>query len=158
HNPKVIRYEKGRDSPVSFFEDSYDIDALTAKFIEPILKGSKEVIGSTFDCRSDEVCIVNLDVSGIDVVLFEGLFLHRDELARYLDVSVYLKTEFSVSVPRGNARFGLSPNPDHTSNFRYVEGNRIYQKNCNPLARAGIVVDNDNLNNASIISNRYGYG
>ena len=101
---------------------------------------------------------MNLDVSGIDVVLFEGLFLHRDELARYLDVSVYLKTEFSVSVPRGNARFGLSPNPDHTSNFRYVEGNRIYQKNCNPLARAGIVVDNDNLNNASIISNRYGYG
>lgn len=156
HNKKAVRYKKGRNSALGFFEDSHNMDFLKSELLEPVRDGQKMVKRGVFDCASDQEIIQVLDISKIDVVLFEGLFLHRDELQGFWDMSIYLSTDFSVSVARGNARFGLNLDPEHESNARYVEGNRIYQRKCQPLIRAGIVVDNNDLNNARIISNRYG--
>lgn len=155
HNQKAIRYKKGRNSALGFFEDSHNIVLLKSELLEPVRNGQKVVKSSIFDCASDQEVIQVLDISKIDVVLFEGLFLNRDELESFWDISIYLSTDFSVSVARGNARFGLNLDPEHESNARYVEGNRIYQRKCQPLIRAGIVVDNNDLNNARIISNKY---
>jgi len=156
HNEKSIRYKKGNASPLGFYEDSYNLSSLVSELLEPIRDGEHSVKSGIFDCEFDRPLVKNTDISSVHVVLFEGLFLHRDELKDYWDLSVYLKTDFSVSVSRGNARFGLNPDPEHKSNARYVNGNRIYQERCHPLSRSGIVIDNNNLDRASIISNKYG--
>ena len=45
--------------------------------------------------------------AGRDAVLVvDGIFLHRPELADLWDLDVWLEVPFEVSVPRGNARFG----------------------------------------------------
>ena len=81
------------------------------------------------------------------IVLLDGLFLHRDELWRTWDCSVFLDVEFEVSLTRCTQRATAwaSPDPEAASNRRYVEGQRIYLSHCDPWSRATYVVDNNDL-------------
>ena len=36
HNPRSIRYARGRGSPRGYFEDSYDYDGLRKRLLEPL--------------------------------------------------------------------------------------------------------------------------
>jgi len=65
---------------------------------------------------------------------------------------------FSVSVPRvarRGAGFG-SPDPEAPSNRRYVEGQRLYLRECAPASRATVVVDNTDLDAPAITSRAAG--
>jgi uridine kinase len=82
-----------------------------------------------------------------ELVIADGIFLHRDELVGLWDWSIWLDVPFEVSVPRGAARgpgFG-GPDPAAASNRRYVEGQRLYVARCAPRERATVVVDNTDL-------------
>lgn len=155
HNERAVRYRKGRSSPVGFFEDSHNLDMLRSGLLAPVKQGKSKIMSKCFDCEADVQRLSYLDISSLDAVIFEGMFLHRDELSGYWDCSIFLDTEFPVSVARGNARFGLNPDPGHESNARYVKGNMIYRARCSPISRADIVVDNNNLESATIISSQY---
>jgi uridine kinase len=158
HNKKAVRYKKGKNSPLGFFEDSHNLEALVSDLLKPVKNGESIVLRKLFDCESDSEARCILKVSSLDVVIFEGLFLHRDELVEYWDYTVFLETDFTTSVARGNARYGLNPDPNHESNARYVIGNKIYRDRCDPKLKADIVVDNNELDSATIISNKYGFG
>lgn len=84
---------------------------------------------------------------GSEILLLDGLFLHRPERRSFWDDSIFLKVDFVISVPRGAARgpgFG-SADPYAESNRRYVQGNRLYFAEASPEDRAGIVVNNNDL-------------
>jgi uridine kinase len=118
-NPTEVRYRLGRDSPEGFFLDSFDYD----RFERAIAR------------------------AGTNVVIADGIFLHRDELAGLWDYSIWLEVPFEISIPRGAARgygFG-SPDPEAPSNRRYVEGQRLYAARCDPRSRATVAVDNSDL-------------
>ena len=76
------------------------------------------------------------------VVIVEGMFLHRDELAGRWDLSVFLDVPFAETARRMAARDGSVPDPEHPSMRRYVEGQRRYLAGCDPRQRATLVVDN----------------
>lgn len=75
----------------------------------------------------------------------DGIFLQRDELRSCWDLAVFLDVPFEVSVARMAARDGSNPDPTHPSQARYVEGQRIYLRTCDPRERADVVVDNADL-------------
>lgn len=82
-----------------------------------------------------------------EIVIADGIFLHRDELVDLWDWSIWLDVPFAVSIPRGAARgpgFG-DADPAAPSNHRYVEGQRIYVARCSPRGRATVVIDNTDL-------------
>jgi uridine kinase len=60
---------------------------------------------------------------------------------------VFVDVPFTVSVPRGNARFGEGhdPDPEAESNHRYVGGQRLYLAEADPRGRATWVLDNTDL-------------
>ncbi len=76
------------------------------------------------------------------VVIVEGMFLHRDELADRWDWSVFLDVPFAETARRMAERDGSHPDPEHPSMRRYVVGQRIYLDSCRPRIRATIVLDN----------------
>ena len=39
HNPKAIRYRKGRDSPDGYYQDSFNLQLLIDKLLEPLSSG-----------------------------------------------------------------------------------------------------------------------
>ncbi len=144
HNPRAVRYARGRDDPEGFYRDSYDY----ASFVAAVLEPADAVVPAVFDHETDsrvEAAPVPLGPGSILVV--DGIFLHRDELTRWWDFSVWLEVPFAVSIPRGASRgigFG-SPDPDAPGNRRYVEGQRLYLRECDPRRRATVVVDNTDL-------------
>ncbi len=147
HNPRALRYRKGRDSPEGFFHDSYDYDRLKAALLDPLSPGGTgRYRTATFDHRSDQpVHQPEQVVSAGAILLFDGIFLHRPELRGYWDYSIFLQVAFSVSIPRGAQRGEGSPDPMSPTNQRYIRGQELYLSACDPMSRATVVVNNDDL-------------
>jgi uridine kinase len=72
------------------------------------------------------------------VVVIDGVFLHRDELAARWQFSVFLDVPADVSVRRMADRDGLAS----AATRRYVAAQGRYLALCGPRARASVVIDN----------------
>ena len=83
-----------------------------------------------------------------DVLIVDGVFVHRDELAPYWDFSVYLHVDLAVSLVRMSVRDDL---PIETTR-RYTGAHRLYLGACDPLRQAGVVVDNTDLGAPRLIN------
>jgi uridine kinase len=145
HHPRALRYRLGRDSPEGFFRDSYDYPAMQRVLLDPLSPGgSLRYRTAVFDHRTDRPAETAEERAETDSVLVaDGIFLHRPELRRYWDFSVFLDVRFEVSIPRGARRGEGSADPLAPENRRYVEGQRLYLRECDPKAHATIVVDYD---------------
>jgi uridine kinase len=86
------------------------------------------------------------------VLLVDGLFLHRAELAGYWDLSILLDVPFEVTAARMAQRDGTHPDPQHPSMRRYVGAQLIYSLECRPCERASIVIDNTDPMTPRIVS------
>jgi uridine kinase len=84
------------------------------------------------------------------VLVVDGIFIHRDELVQFWDYTVWLEVPFTVAIPRGAGRGYGDADPDAPVNARYVQGQRLYLAECNPRARASVVIDNTDLENPAI--------
>ncbi|MFC3860519.1 uridine kinase [Deinococcus antarcticus] len=149
HHPREVRYRLGRTSPEGFYRDSYNLEALKRELLEPLgAGGSLRFRTQVFDANTDQpVHQEQQQAQGGEILLLDGLFLHRPELRHFWDDSIFLKVDFVISVPRGAARgpgFG-SADPYAGSNRRYVQGNRLYFAEASPEDHAGIVVNNNDL-------------
>lgn len=141
HRPRRERYARGRTSPEGFFLDSYDLEAFRRCVVEPVRAGNGQVRTAYFDHRSDQrVAGARVDAAGA-VVLVDGIFLQRDELADAWDLTVFLRAPFEATYARMSARDGSPADPDHPANRRYLEGQRLYLRTCRPEERADVVLD-----------------
>lgn len=150
HRPRADRMARGT-GPESFYQDSYDYEAFRAAVVEPFRAG-REIRPAVFDVARDEAVHPDpIEPSEDAVLIVEGIFLRRPELASLWDASLYVKADFEVTVPRGNARFpdradgsDDSDDPDHPSNARYVGGQKLYLQQAR-LAPPTWIVDNTDL-------------
>lgn len=86
-------------------------------------------------------------------LIVDGIFLHRPLLRSQWDLSIFLKVDFEISVPRGAQRgpdFG-SPNPGAPTNQRYVDGQKRYFAECAPEQSADIVIDYNDLREPKVL-------
>lgn len=146
HRPRAQRLARGR-GPGTFYEDSYDYAAFRRAVVDPFRRG-EPVTSAVNDVEADRPVHPDpVAVAADTVLLVDGIFLQRPELADVWDAAVWVDVPFTVSVPRGNARFGdgHDPDPEAESNRRYVEGQRLYLAAADPRARATWVLDNTDL-------------
>lgn len=146
HQPRARRHRNGR-GPQWFYEDSYDYAAFRRAVIDPFRLG-RPVTPAVHDVAADRPVSPEPVAVGPDTVLIvDGIFLQRPELADVWDAAVWVEVPFAVSVPRGNARFAgeHDPDPEAASNHRYVAGQRLYLAACDPRSRADWVFDNTDL-------------
>jgi hypothetical protein len=94
------------------------------------------------DVRTDEILDPPWQRAARDAVLIlDGLFLHRDQLAELWDVSVFLQVPFSVTLIRMAIRDRSRPHPG-TRAWPAVSGTSRYLAACMPWRRADLVIDN----------------
>ena len=152
HNSREIRYLRGRSSPEGYFLDSYNYKLLEQDLLLPFRSGARTVQTARFDHKSNhEITSAFAEPEACSVLLIDGIFLHRDELARFWDLSVFLDVPFVVSYMRMAARDGSNPDPDAPENHRYLEGQRIYLRQCKPQDRATVLIDNADLEAPRIV-------
>jgi len=154
HRPRDERYRLGRDSPEGFFRDSYDYVALKAELLDRLSPGGDmRFRRAVYDVECEERLETAQELAPPSAILvFDGIFLHRPELRDYWDLSIYLEVPFEISIPRGAARGSGPADSLAEGNRRYVEGQRIYIKECDPRARASIVIDNTDLEVPKVLS------
>jgi uridine kinase len=143
HNPRGVRYRQGRHSPEGYYRDSFNLGALTLLLLEPLgPRGSRRYRTAVFDYRLDAaVDGIQEEADPNAVLLFDGVFLHRPELARFWDFSLFLDADFTITVPRMAERDDTSPELDDPLNRRYVEGQRLYLRECDPKRAANVTID-----------------
>lgn len=153
HNPRALRYRRGRQSPEGYFRDSYNYAQLAEVLLDPLSPGgSGRYRTAAFDHRTDQpVSAPEAQAAPGDILIFDGIFLHRPELRPYWDYSIFLEVGFDVSVPRGAQRDGSAPDPQAPENRRYVEGQQIYLSAYEPRRSASIVINNETLLSPFII-------
>jgi uridine kinase len=149
HNPRSVRYARGRHSPDGFYLDSYDYDSFHRLLLEPLSpNGSGEYAAKRFDLDNDKPFDLEPQhAAPTAALIIDGIFLHRARLRSCWDLSVFLKVGFDVSLPRGAAR-GPSfdaTDPESAPHRRYVGGQRRYLAECDPEQRADIVIDYSDL-------------
>jgi hypothetical protein len=82
HNPRELRYRRGRGSPEGFYLDSHDYAALRIHLLDPLGPGGSSAI---FDHVSDSRAPLQMRAASPGVALIlDGLFLHRQELREHL--------------------------------------------------------------------------
>lgn len=151
HRPRALRYRRGRASALGYFLDSFDLDAFRAEVLEPARRGDL-VRTAAFDHVSDiPVAGERLSAAGA-VVLVDGVFLQRDELAGAWHLAVFLKAPFEATFARLAARDGSHPDPEHLANRRYREGQEMYLRSCRPEARADVVLDVTDVRAPEVVS------
>ena len=155
-NPAAVRHARGRHSPEGFYRDSVDLRALHAHLLDPLAPDGH---GRYRTQAFDHVADAPVDAPAAQapqgaVLILDGIFTHRPELAGLWDWSLFLRVPFAISVPRGAVRgqgWGGDPDPGAPANRRYVDGQRLYLATADPERRATHVVDNSDLDRPYLI-------
>src|SRR5437867_3590082 len=154
HNPRSVRYRLGRSSPEGYFQDSFNVTPLTTVLLGPLGPGGTRLYRrAVFNERIDSELATPLETAAQNaILLFDGIFLHRPELLSYWDLSFFLDAPFDVSIPRTARRDGSSPDINAPENRRYVEGQQLYLRICEPKRGATIVINNENLASPEVVT------
>jgi uridine kinase len=146
HHPRSHRHAEGRTGR-TVWERSFDYRALRRELLDPWLAGEGAAYRLRWhDLLSDEHVDAPLEVvPARGVLVVDGVFVQRPELAQVWDLVVYLDVPAAVCVDRLAARDGGPADPDHPDRARYLEALRIYRAVADPRAAADLVVDNADL-------------
>jgi len=135
-----VRHARGRYSAEGFWRDAFDTEALRESLDHLVAGGDGVYRHASFDARAGRSVRPEPRVAPPDaLVLVEGVFLHRDELAGYWDVSLWLDVTPDEAARRMVARDGLRPGDPRLA--RYAGAQRLYTDAAGPRDRASFVVD-----------------
>lgn len=149
HRPRSQRYQRGLDSPLGYYEDSFDYPALQSVLIHPLGSGgSRRYRRAIFDVRNDVPLVTEEEEATPDaVLLFDGVFLLRPELNALWDYRIFVQVDFEVALQRAMIRdqelFGSSEAVRARYLQRYIPGQQLYFQAVNPQELADVIVENN---------------
>jgi uridine kinase len=158
HNPRSLRYRKGRNSPEGYYQDSFNIRLVIDKLLKPLSSRNLEYREAAFDYRTDKK--VNLPGKKADkeaILIMDGIFLFRPELVKYWDIKIFLDVGFDVTLQRAIKRAKDQGTPDSEQdiidiyNRRYILGQKLYFQETAPQEKADILIDNSNYDSPVIM-------
>lgn len=158
HHQQRIRYQKGNLSSIGFYQDSYNYAVFVEETIMPIKIGSNTVKIKEFDLEKDVKCELFEKIEPYDIIIVEGIFLHRTELYSFWDFSIFLDVPLEQSLLRyvkrtmENQKFLDEETLLKNYRQRYVSGQEIYLNEANPKGKANIIIDNSDYKNPQIIN------
>src|SRR3989338_8531755 len=85
HNPKSIRYQKGRNSPEGYYKDSFNNQAIVDNLLAPLGDNGKlQYKKAIFDFKTDSEVVLPVETANKDsILIMDGVFLFRPELVNY---------------------------------------------------------------------------
>lgn len=143
HNPRAVRYAKGRSSPIGFYQDSFNFQVFTNLLLKPLsANGNLLYKNAAFDHVTDQA--VEMDYTKAErpsILLVDGIFLFHVKLIKYFNLKIFLDVPFEISYARMALRDGSAPDPYAAENKRYLEGQKLYFADCKPHQQADILID-----------------
>lgn len=155
HHPRTHRHALGRTAE-TVWERSFDLLAVRRELLDPWRRGAGSVYRRRWHDLTTDRCIDPAEdpperVPEGGILVVDGVFAQRPELADAWDLVVYVDVADDVRVERMAARDGVSADPDHPDQRRYLEAQRLYRAQCDPCEAADVVVDNTDPDRPSIV-------
>jgi uridine kinase len=157
HNPAHHRHRRGLASPEGYFYDSFNYSTLIEVLLAPLGPGgSRQYRSAVFDYRSESKVQTATEEAEVNaVLLFDGVFLLREELEAYWDLTVFVEADFQTTLRRAEQRdaalFGSVEEVRGRYERRYIPGQRLYFDRCRPRERANVAIDNNDPLNPEVI-------
>jgi uridine kinase len=143
------RIARGPESPEGYYHDSFDYPALRAVLLDPLGPGGNlKFRRRVFDYRTDSPMPAPIETTDQEsILLFDGVFLQRPELADLWDVTIFVSVPSEETQRRAADRdrflFGSAEATLHRYATRYVPGQQIYFEEAHPEASADVVFYNE---------------
>lgn len=161
HNSKQYRYRRGEESPEAFYYDSINYDGFVNSTLKPIKRAERypvRIKSKLFNLEQDHEDIQFTEISNDSVVLVEGIFLFRPEIAQLLDMKIFIDCDFDITLKRmknrdvkdGNNHQAIRDYERRTQR-KYVRGQELYFSDISPRSVADIIIDNNDYNAPKII-------
>lgn len=148
-NPRAVRYRRGEHSPVGNYEDSFDFAGLYRALLDPLGPGGDRAYRTAVYDRERDAPLDAPPVAAPEdaVLLFEGVFLLRPELADRWDLRVFVSVPFEETLRRARVRdlaeYGSLAGVDERFTTRYRPSQQWYLDTVRPLERADVIVHNE---------------
>ncbi|MGH9047659.1 MAG: uridine kinase [Acidimicrobiales bacterium] len=149
HQPRARRYRQGRHSGSGYYDDAYDFEAFARAVLVPLGPGGDgRYLGRIRDLVSDAAVIEGPFEAPRDaIVVVDGSFLQRPELAPHWDFTVFVNRSLELARASGLARDqALLGGPSTAAELydrRYQPAARIYLASVDPERSSTVIVDND---------------
>lgn len=149
HRPRSQRYQRGPDSPVGYYEDSFDYTSLQSALLHPLgPQGNRRCRCAIFDVRHDVPLVTKEEQASPNaILLFDGVFLLRPELTALWDYRIFVHVDFEVALQRAMVRdqalFGLPEAVQARYQQRYIPGQRLYFQAAHPQKLADVIFENN---------------
>ena len=148
HRSRTEREQAGWFSPRAFYEEAYDYSLLRRILLDPFrTAGSTGFVLAGFDERRDQVIHQPKWITaGTDaLLLIDGPFLNRPDLAGLWNYSVWLTTQPEVGLARFAEWEGINPDPDNDLARRQLGADALYIADADPSTRASAIIDNTDV-------------
>lgn len=158
--PRARRYRRGRYSAEGCYFDAHDHAALCRVLLDPLgPHGNRRFRPAVLDGDTDAPSSAPASTASSDaVLLFDGVFLLRPELADRWDLRIFVSVPFEQTIVRAKDRGTASAGPagDTVENAgiteierswrnRYIPAQQLYFATARPTDHADIIVYNDQL-------------
>ena len=141
--PVAIRYA-GPDEADNYYDKSFNLDLIIDKFLNPIYRDkSLSLKLKTLDLQTDDYTNERTyNIKPETIVIFEGVFLFRRDLAPYIDLKVFLNILFVESKKRAVVRDPQAYVEKY--DVKYLPAQQKYLTLYPPDQIADIFIDNSN--------------
>ena len=149
HQPRSVRYQREANSAKGYYEDSFDYASLRAVLLQPLgPHRDRRYQSAIFDVRTDTpVSRREEEAPPHAVLLFDGVFLLRHELADLWDYQIFVFVRMETALQRALHRdlplFGSAETVRARYMQRYLPGQRLYYQTIHPQEQADVIVDNN---------------
>jgi phosphoglycolate phosphatase-like HAD superfamily hydrolase/uridine kinase len=146
HQPRAFR-NSGADPLENYWNRNIDIDLLVRTLLGPLCTdGMVKVDLTLLDVLTDRYETQrHFDIKKNDIVLLEGIFLFREELAPFLDYKIFIDISFVESRRRAFQRDVPLYGEDIIQRYenKYWPAQARYLRNYHPQLTADLVIDNN---------------
>jgi len=155
HRSRADRYLPDIPEPVQYFEHSFNYERLRDEVLKPIrdegwLDTSLICLNVLEDTWTTERQYL---VDGDTVVLLEGVFLFRPDIAHFLDLIIYLEIDEANVIARAQRRDAPIHGDAILEKYqtKYLPAQRAYLEEYPAEINADVIIDNNDWDDPNVI-------
>lgn len=155
HRARSDRHIEGLSEPVQFYEHTFDFERLRNAILKPIR--DEGILDTTLVCLDllEDTWTVEREflVKSDTIVLLEGVFLFRPDIAHFLDLVIYLQVDEGTVIDRARNRDVPIHGEEILEKYesKYLPAQRKYLEEYPAERNADVIIDNNDFENPIVI-------
>ncbi|ADH07567.1 TPA: hypothetical protein QCY18_005359 [Bacillus cereus] len=161
HNPRVIRYAKGKESARGYYEDAHDYTAFKERLLMPLGPNGNLQYETISHNLITDMSVHNEPLLATQnmILIVDGTFLLKKDVAYLFDYKIFVDTNFEIARKRGAKReteaFGSYEEAEKIFLNRYHAACKLYIDEHNPKELADVLFENSKFDDPVVLFKRH---